>query len=148
MFLIDVKECFEKGLLKESVPSSGLARKSLKQAEFFLKESKDLVKISKEEMAVIALYNAFFHAARGLLFRDGISERSHFCLARYIEEMYVNKHTLDSRFLDHLNVMRDLRHEAQYTLNEIIIDEDLKSLCTVCDEFIKVVRGLTGGSTS
>ncbi len=46
-------------------------------------------------MATIALYNAFFHTARALLFRDGIKERSHFCVARYIEEKYVVKGLLN-----------------------------------------------------
>lgn len=146
--MIDVRGCFDKGLLKKVPPSSGLARKGLKQAEFFLNESRDLVKMGKQEMAVIALYNAFFHAARGLLFKDGIKERSHFCLARYIEEEYVNKQNLDSGFLDHLDVLRDLRHETQYTLNEIVIDEDLEGLCGVCVNFIKAVGMLIKNSGS
>ena len=143
--MIDAEGCFERGLLRKISPSRDLALKSLKHADFFLKEARDMIRIGKDEMAVIALYNAFFHTARALLFRDGVKERSHFCLARYIEELYVSKKKLDSVFLDHLDVIRDLRHEAQYSLSKVVIKEDLAGSCRVCGEFIERVSELIKG---
>jgi len=75
--LINKNECFEKGLLKKDIPSLDLAKKSIKQAEFFLKETEDLIEINKKQIAVISLYNAFFHASRALLYKDGIKAIPH-----------------------------------------------------------------------
>jgi uncharacterized protein (UPF0332 family) len=141
-FLISLKECYEKGLLKKTSSSVGLAIKGLNQADFFLAESRDLINLNKLEMCVIALYNAYFHAARSLLFRDGIRERSHYCVSLYVEDVYVNRNILESGYLDNLNAIRDLRHEAQYSVNEIIIDEDIKSMISACSELIGKVRSI------
>lgn len=135
-------ECFEKKLLTSSSPSIGLARKSLKQARIFLIDAEDMVKFKKERMGVIALYNAFFHTARSLLFKDGVKERSHFCVARYIEEKYVNTKIVHQRFLDYLDLLRNMRHDTQYSLDETIIEENLEEMIGVCGEFISTVERL------
>lgn len=142
MYLISVKECFEKRLLRRISPSRGLAKKSLKQARSFLKEAHDLLDLEKERMAVIALYNAFFHIARALLFKDGVKEKSHFCIARYLEEYYVKKKLLDIRFLNYLETLRDLRHETQYSVEEVEIEQDLDKTYIVCSDFVDVVEKL------
>lgn len=110
--MTELSDCFERKLLTNTSPSTGLARKSLKQAELFLTDAEDLIKIGKERMAIIALYNAFFHTARALLFKDGIKERSHFCIARYLEEKYVHKKLLNAKFLNYLDTLRDARHDT------------------------------------
>ncbi len=78
-------------------------------------------------MATIALYNVFFHTARALLFRDGIKERSHFCIARYIEEKYMRKGLLKADFLGYLDALRDARHETQYSLEVLTLEIDMRS---------------------
>ncbi len=70
--LSEVDECFKRGLLKRTIKSSSLAMQDIKQAEFFLNEALDLINLKKREMGSIALYNAAFHAARALLYRDGV----------------------------------------------------------------------------
>ncbi|HEX7628323.1 MAG TPA: HEPN domain-containing protein [Candidatus Methanoperedens sp.] len=90
-------------------------------------------------MGTFALYNAFFHVARALLFKDGIKERSHFCIARYVEEKYVNTKLLNRDFLDYLDTLRDARHETQYSLDFVEIEMDLHAGIVVCREFMKVV---------
>ena len=61
IYLINKDECFEKGLLQKEQPSLDLAKKSIKQANFFLSEAHDLFDIKKEMIAIISLYNAYFH---------------------------------------------------------------------------------------
>ncbi len=77
-----------------------------------------------------------------LLFRDGIKERSHFCVARYIEEKYVNTKIIPRKFLNYLDLLRDIRHDTQYSLDEVIIEEDLEEMIEVCKEFISVTEKL------
>ena len=50
-YLINKDECFEKGLLKKDASNTDLAKKSLKQAEFFLNETEDLIKLNKKQIA-------------------------------------------------------------------------------------------------
>ncbi len=123
--MTELSDCFNRRLLTNTGPSTGLARKSLKQADVFLVDAVDLINIGKNRMATIALYNAFFHTARALLFKDGIKERSHFCVARYIEEKYVLKELLKVDFLDYLDALRDARHETQYSLEVTVIEIDM-----------------------
>ncbi len=140
--MTELSDCFDRKLLTNTGPSTGLARKSLKQAEIFLVDAVDLIDIGKNRMATIALYNAFFHTARSLLFRDGIKERSHFCVARYIEEKYVVKGFLKVDFLDNLDALRDARHETQYSLDVPAMEIDMDAAVEVCREFMKAVEGL------
>lgn len=140
--MTELSDCFERKLLTNTSPSAGLARKSLEQAELFLTDAGDLIKIGKERMAIIALYNAFFHTARTLLFKDGIKERSHFCIARYLEEKYVHKKLLNAKFLNYLDTLRDARHDTQYSLDITEIEIDLDTAIGICREFMKAVEGL------
>ena len=142
--MTELSDCFAiaKRLLTTTGPSAGLSRKSLKHAEIFLVDAVDLINIDKSRMATIALYNAFFHTARALLFRDGIKERSHFCIARYIEEKYVHKGLLRADFLGYLDALRDARHETQYSLEVLTMEIDMSAAVGICREFMKAVEGL------
>ena len=142
IYLTKLNDCFNKGLLKEDTPNLDLAKKSLTQAEFFLKEAMELLELGKKQIAVISLYNAYFHTARALLFRDGIKERSHYCIARYLEEKYVNKKLIKGKFLNGFETVMSLRHNVQYSTEKISIDEDLSELSNICEEFITVIENL------
>ena len=106
-------DCFNKGLLKKDRPNFDLAKKSLRQSEFFLKEAIELLELNKKQIAAISLYNAYFHTTRALLFKDGIKERSHYCIARYLEEKYVNKKLINVKFLNGFETIMSLRHNIK-----------------------------------
>ena len=134
--LISLQDCFTKGLLKKSEKSINLAVKSLRQAEFFLKESRDLSE-NKKHMSLIALYNSYFHAVRSLLYKDGFKERSHFCMARYFEFEYVKKDKINQKFLHSFETTMSLRHSIQYSTEKIEISENIKELIGVLYRLIK-----------
>lgn len=136
IFLSRLDGCFEKRLLIKIQKESELAIKDLKQAEFFLKESEELLNINKKIISAIALYNSYFHCIRSLLFKDGIKERSHYCIARYLEFEYVNKALLDKKFLNAFETIMSIRHTAQYSTEPIEIEEDLTELINICEELI------------
>lgn len=135
-YLITEKECFEKGLLKKTEPNKDLARKSIRQVEFFLSEAKDLVELNKMQIAALSLYNAFFHAVRFLLFKDGIKERSHYCTARYFEENYIKTKKINEKFLNAFETLMSLRHNVQYSTEKVEIEEDLNELIGIGEQFI------------
>lgn len=135
--MLSCDDCFKKGLLKKDIPQKDIALKSLKQAEFFLNETKDLVDIQKDQMAVISLYNAFFHTSRSLLYKDGIKERSHYCIARYIEENYELE-----KFLNAYETIMSLRHNVQYATEAVEIDLDFSEFIEICEKYILKVEEL------
>jgi uncharacterized protein (UPF0332 family) len=137
-----LEELFEKGLLKKTGKSNAFALKSLEQAGYFLGEAEDLLKLDKERMTVIALYSALFHASRALLFKDGVKEKSHYAVARYIEFEYVDKGLLEKRFLLVLDTLRDSRHESQYSLVDVEIEINWVEYFDTCRQFIKAVDDL------
>ena len=137
-----LQECFDKGLLKNTVGQSDLAKKDLKQAEFFLKESGELLDQDRKVIAALSLYNAFFHCARTLLFKDGIKERSHYCIARYLEQEYIQSKKIETVFLDAFETIMSIRHNAQYSTEEVKIEEDLTELYNICEKFIRAVEAL------
>lgn len=139
---MNTKDCFKKGLLKKTEKQPDLAKKDLRQATFFLKEAEELLHMKKKVMAALGLYNAFFHTTRALLFIDGIKERSHYCIARYVEETYIKEKKLETRYLDAFETMMSVRHNAQYSTEEVTIDENLEQLHNICEEFTQKVEEL------
>jgi uncharacterized protein (UPF0332 family) len=135
--LIDEKGCFEKGLLRNISPQPDLARKDLRQAEFFLKEAEELLELNKKQIAALSLYNAFFHAARSLLFKDGIKERSHYCIAKYLENHYELE-----KYINAFETMMSIRHNVQYSTEKVEIDEDLAEFIGICRSFISKAEEL------
>lgn len=142
IFLAEVERCFKEGLLQKRNPNNDLAKKSLKQARSFLSDAEKLIGLKMTRMAIIALYNAFFHIARALLFKDGIKEKSHYCVARYVESEYVLKDRLDKKFILVLDSLRDLRHTTQYSLDIIETNEDMNEIYTISLKFISEVEKL------
>ena len=137
MTLIDEEECFRKGLLKTASRNPELAKKDLKQAEFFLREAEELLELNKKHIAALSLYNSFFHTARALLFKDGIKERSHYCIAKYLESHYDIE-----KFVNAFESIMSLRHNVQYSTEKVEIEEDLAEFINICHEFISEVEKL------
>lgn len=138
--MTELEACFEKGLLKKIAPNKSLAFQDLKQAEFFLDEAFDLIKIKKKEMTAIALYNAVFHAARALLYRDGIKEKSHYCLQKYLEEKYEKQKLLAPEEVSLFDVLRGIRQEVQYNVSRVKFEEDLGELYDRTEQFIEKIK--------
>lgn len=60
-----------------------------------------------------------FHAARAILFKDGVKERSHECIPVYINERYPEL----ARVANTLDSYRRFRHNVIYGL-DVLLDED------------------------
>ena len=140
IYLSKLNDCFEKGLLIKTQKEPELSEKEIKQAEFFLKESEELLELNKKIISSIALYNSYFHCIRSLLFKDGIKERSHYCIARYFEYKYINKDLLDKKFLNAFETIMSIRHTAQYSTEPIEIEEDLNELINICEELLFKIK--------
>lgn len=124
--LSELDRCFEKGLIRKILPSKEKALKSIKKARRWLDEAQKNFDFGLFDSCLVSSYSAMFHAARTLLLKDGFRERSHYCVARYLEEKYVDKNKLDHVVVDLLDRFRELRHEDLYELDFFATKEDAK----------------------
>ena len=62
-----------------------------------------------------------FHAGRALLFRDGIQEKSHYCLLVYLKEKYTGR--ISAGILSSMDAYREERHEVLYSLEKTKISQ-------------------------
>ena len=81
-------ECFQKGLLKMTSPDTENSARSLKLSMNNIEDAVENLYIHRYRVVAILSYTAMFHAARAILFMDGIKERSHECIPVYLKEKY------------------------------------------------------------
>ncbi len=71
-----------------------------------------------------------------------LEKKSHYCLARYIEEKYVNTKKLNRIVIDLLDRFRELRHEDLYELDFFATRDDAKEAIKNAEIVIKEIEKL------
>jgi len=140
--LSELDKCFENGLIRKTLQSKEKAIKSINKARRWLEEAEKNFKFGLFDSCLVSSYSAMFHAARALLLKDGFRERSHYCLARYVEEKYVNANKLDRAVVDLLDRFRELRHEDLYELDFFATTDDAEEAIKNAEIVIKEVEKL------
>lgn len=85
---------------------------------------------------------AMFHAARSILFFDGYREKSHACIARYLEEKYVKSQKLDIKWVELLDHSREIRHDDQYNLSFFSTEEEAENALQSAKAFLNEIENL------
>jgi len=135
---MNVEDCLEKGLLKKEEADIEKSKKSIEVAKHKLDLAKRLFDLKIFEETITNSYAAMFHAARSLLFKDGIKEKSHYALFVYIKEKYSDK--LEKRFINELNALRLERHEINYGLEKPEIKEvEAEDVIKIAEDFISAI---------
>lgn len=119
-----LKGCYEKGLLRKRRPDPGKSERAMELAHKDLQRARKLLESEFYMESRLLSYTGMFQASRALLFKDGIFERSHFCVVEYLKENYVKKHELDMSYVNWLDTLRVIRHESLYGLE--IVEESLE----------------------
>jgi uncharacterized protein (UPF0332 family) len=140
--LLRFEDCREKGLLKKLPPSEDNATRSINKAESWLKEAEKSFQGEAYDSSVLASYLAMFHSARAILFFDGYREKSHACVARYLEEHYVSKKKLEKKWVELLDHHREIRHNDQYDLSFYSSDEEAKEALESAGQFLQRIKHL------
>ena len=83
-----------------------------------------------------------FHSARAILFSDGYREKSHYCIARYLEEKYVKNKLLENKWVELYDHRRELRHESQYNVTFITSRTEAEKMLKTSKEFVKRMKTL------
>jgi uncharacterized protein (UPF0332 family) len=139
-----VQDCFDKRLLRRTSPSQEKATRALEISERKLRTAKALLSHGFYDDAIVNCYTCMFQAARGLLFKDGIIEKSHYCVILYLDGYYVRTGKLDQKYLNWLDTYRVERHDALYGLEDSEIVEDeaklaLKRGAEFLDEIKRII---------
>ncbi len=111
----NIEDCFKFRLLRKIEPNSEKSKRSMELAEQEAVEAESAMKFPILKYVILSSYFAMFHAARAVLYRDGIQEKSHYAIFVYLKEKYSKKVHLS--VLNLLNVHRIERHEAMYGLD-------------------------------
>ena len=133
-----LNDCFKEGLLRKMKPSKQYAIKSLEASLSYIQNAKDNFKMRNNNLVIFCSYTSMFHAARSLLFRDGIKERSHLCVISYIKETYPRL----NRLANQLDTYRRDRHNTLYALDFLISDDDAKQAIDDVELFYKQIESI------
>ncbi|HOF96716.1 MAG: HEPN domain-containing protein [Methanoculleus sp.] len=136
-----IEDCFSKKLIRRVVPSREKANESLNLASSYLCEARQVAGIGANRMSLAGAYMAWFHAARAVLFRDGIREKSHYCIELYLET-YVRSGDLEDEWVLMFGRIRAQRHESQYSFGPTPTDAEVSAAVLHAERFIERMRQL------
>jgi uncharacterized protein (UPF0332 family) len=132
--VISFDECVEQGLLRRMPPSKRQAEEQLKKAFVLLEESKKALEANLPNAAMTSAYTAALGSSRALLFRDGYREKSHACVARYLEAKYLKE--IGASRISLLDEYRDRRHKTLYSGDYYPTLEEAKRVVSFAEEFL------------
>jgi uncharacterized protein (UPF0332 family) len=138
MSALTTEDCLKHRLLREIPPDREKSKKSLEVAKVRLGEAGNALKAKFFQYAVLAAYMAMFHAARALLYRDGMQEKSHLAVYIYLKEKYADK--IPINVLNLLSVHRIERHETLYGLEYTPAQQDASRAIEDAKTFVKEIE--------
>ncbi len=139
--LTKLDKCFEEGKLQLVLPSEKKAGESLRASRENLNEANEALKNGIVRAATNSCYVAIFHAARALLFRDGIREKSHFCLEQYLNTFVISG-KLEPKWITFFASMRDKRDTNQYGFQPPPTREEIESSVHLAAQFVDRMESL------
>ena len=141
ILLTRLDECYERGLLRKVAASNDKAMQSLAQAREWVTEAGYDCDADALRSALMAAYMGYFHAARAVLFRDGVREKSHYCIGVYLES-YREKGLLEDEWVLQFDHMRGMRQNDQYSLDARPTVQEVRQAVTDAGEFIERLERL------
>jgi uncharacterized protein (UPF0332 family) len=137
---MNIKDCLKERILRKIPMDLIKVESSLKIAEVKFEKARNLLKSEFFEEAVLSAYTSMFHAARALLYKDGLQEKSHFAVYIYIHEKYSDKisKSLINAFY---NYQKD-RHRVLYGFDEELCEEDAKKAIFYANDFLISIKGI------
>ena len=144
MTVFRYKDCIDKGLLKKIPASFEKAQMSIVKAQNWSNEATKSLDAKALDSSIIAAYLVMFHSARAILFFDGYREKSHACVARYLEEKYMKTGKLEKKWVELLDHTREMRHNNQYDLSFCSTEKEAQKAITTANKFLERMKVLFG----
>jgi uncharacterized protein (UPF0332 family) len=139
--LKNIDDCIERGLLRKVEPSRTKSEQSLFQARDWLSEAEKNLESDAYRSALSSAYMAIFHSARAVLFRDGVREKSHYCIGLYLQR-YVENGSLEVEWPMLFDRMRSIRHADQYSFQARPSTEEVQVGIDLAEKFIDRIERL------
>ena len=139
-----MEDCFRKGLLRRVEPSLTKSKDSITEAREWLSEAMKNKASEAYKSAISSLYLAIFHSARAVLFRDGVREKSHYCVGVYLEK-YVDEGVLEEDWVLIFDRIRSVRHTDQYSFQTHPSKEEVDSGIDIARKFVDRMEKLLEG---
>lgn len=136
-----IDDCFERGLLRRVEPSRTKSEQSLLSARDWLSEAEKNLEAEAFRSAVSSAYLAVFHSARAVLFRDGVREKSHYCIGLYLQR-YVEEGSLEEDWPMLFDRIRSMRHADQYSFMARPTGEEVQAGIDLAERFIERMERL------
>lgn len=116
------------------------SRQFIRESDKWVEESVKNLESGAYNSAQLSIYLVIFHAARAVLFRDGVREKSHYCIIIYLETYY-RKGFLEENWIL-LFDRRSKRHMQQYSFQTEPSEEEIKSGIKSANSFNKRIKKL------
>lgn len=133
-----LEDCFQRGFLKRITPDMENARRSIELSASNIEDADENLRIHRYRVVIVSSYTAMFHAARALLFKDGIKERSHECVPKYLKEKYKDI----GMYANVLDTYRRFRHSAIYGLDVVLDEDEARTALNSAKEFLNIVESI------
>jgi uncharacterized protein (UPF0332 family) len=117
------------------------SEQSLHQARDWLSEAEKNLEAEALRSAISSAYLAVFHSARAVLFRDGVREKSHYCIGLYLQK-YVEDGTLEEEWTMLFDRIRSVRHADQYSFMALPTEEEVQASIDLAERFIERMERL------
>ena len=134
---MDIDECIEKRFLEKIKPATDLVEKELREAEYDIEKAENAFEDEDYKWCIVKAYYTIFHAARALLFKIGLREKSHFAIGIVLEDL--NKQgKLEIKYINDFNAAVSSREDADYhyTYSKEIADHNLE----IANEFLDRIK--------
>ncbi len=136
-----LKDCINDGLIRNVPKSLARSENSFKTAAKWLVEAETTVNAGAYNSSMMCSYLVMFHSARAILYRDGYREKSHYCVARYLEERYVIR-GLEEVWIDLFDHYRELRHRNQYDVDLASTEKEARDALDAASRFFDRIKQL------
>lgn len=130
--------------MRRERPDLEKSKRSIEVAGAKLNEAERAFNHGLLDATVVLAYTTMFHAARAILFKDGIIEKSHVCLIEYLREKYVNTGRLSGSLINTLDSIRIDRNETLYGLETESSEKDARYCLNKAKEFLLTVKNMLG----
>lgn len=88
---MSLRKFFDERKLRKIPASMEKVSSSIKMSEKFIFDAEKLFIAKFYGQSALASYSSMFHAARAILYRDGIQEKSHYAIYAFLKEKYKGK---------------------------------------------------------
>lgn len=113
----------------------------LVRARDWLSEAEKNLEAEAYRSAISSAYLTIFHSARAVLFRDGVREKSHYCIGLYLQK-YVEDGMLEEEWAMLFDRVRSVRHADQYSFSASPSEEEVQAMIDMAERFMERMHRL------